>query len=92
MREKLTVKRREKINQMCDEILEKDDLAPMTVNQHIAVWGVWLALFGLGTGAMSIHFIIFRYSFIVIIAGLLVITFILWGGRRKVDEEDLDDS
>lgn len=72
----MTGKRRAKINKKCDEILNKNNLAPMTKGQHFTVWFLWVVIFMIGTGIMSIHLISFKYLFITIIFGLIIIKII----------------
>ena len=69
----MTVKKQVKINQMCDKILKKNDQASMTLNQHIAVWIIWLVLLGVGIGMMSMPLVTIKYLFVFIVFGLIVI-------------------
>ena len=68
--------RKAKINKKCDEILNKNNLAPMSLSQHIVAAFIWLSLFMIGTGMMSIHLISFKYLITIIIFGLIIIKII----------------
>lgn len=69
----MIAKRRAKINRMCDKILKKNDQASMTLNQHIALWTIWLVLLGVGVGMMSMPLVTFKYLFVFIVFGLIII-------------------